>query len=109
MKIENNINCPECGAHLDIDEVLFHQIEERTKKSLDKELQNVKNDYEVKIAKKEEEIINNQQELQKKIQHLEVQNKSISDQVQTQVKEKISGENGVYSKAFCLCNYTSTE
>ena len=92
MKIENKINCPECGAHLDIDEVLFHQIEERTKKSLDKELQSVKNDYEVKIAKKEEEVLNSQQDLQKKIQQLEVENKSISDQVQTQVEEKISGE-----------------
>ena len=34
---ENIINCPECGVSLDIDNVLFHQLEEKAKKSLQDE------------------------------------------------------------------------
>ena len=37
MNNENIINCPECGAALDIDNVLFHQLEEKAKKSLQDE------------------------------------------------------------------------
>ena len=39
-KITNNkniINCPECGAALDIDNVLFHQLDEKAKNSLQDE------------------------------------------------------------------------
>ena len=34
MNNENIINCPECGPTLDIDSVLFHQLEEKAKKYL---------------------------------------------------------------------------
>ena len=34
MNNGNIINCPECGATLDIDNVLFHQLEEKGKKYL---------------------------------------------------------------------------
>ena len=37
MNNENIINCPECGAALDIDNVLFHQLDEKAKNSLQDE------------------------------------------------------------------------
>ena len=37
MNNKNIINCPECGAVLDIDNVLFHQLDEKAKNSLQDE------------------------------------------------------------------------
>jgi hypothetical protein len=37
MNNKNIINCPECGAALDIDNVLFHQLDEKAKNSLQDE------------------------------------------------------------------------
>ena len=60
MNNENIINCPECGAALDIDNVLFHQLEEKAKKSMQDEynakIKDLKNSLEEKFDQKEEKL-----------------------------------------------------
>ena len=60
MTNENIINCPECGAALDIDNVLFHQLEEKAKKSMQDEynakIKDLKNSLEEKFDQKEEKL-----------------------------------------------------
>ena len=31
MSAQNSIKCPNCGTHIDIDEIFYHQIEEKFK------------------------------------------------------------------------------
>ncbi|MBU4189592.1 MAG: hypothetical protein KJ886_01155 [Candidatus Thermoplasmatota archaeon] len=41
-KKTNNINCPECGAVINVSDILYHQVEEQIAK--DFEAKNAKND-----------------------------------------------------------------
>lgn len=83
MDVNKTLNCPECGAAIDIDEVLIHQLEDKVKKAL-----------QAKHSKKE-------QELQKKLNDLkgekdkiekakENQKEIVNKQVQEQVKDEKS-------------------
>lgn len=83
MDVNKTLNCPECGAAIDIDEVLIHQLEDKVKK-----------DLQAKHSKKE-------QELQKKLNDLkgekdkiekakENQKEIVNKQVQEQVKDEKS-------------------
>lgn len=83
MDVNKTLNCPECGAAIDIDEVLIHQLEDKVKK-----------DLQAKHSKKE-------QELQKKLNGLkgekdkiekakENQKEIVNKQVQEQVKDEKS-------------------
>ena len=81
MEKENIIKCPNCGADIDVNDVLYHQLEEQIKK-----------DYDQKSARVE-------MELQTKLKDLELEkekvnkekvglNEKISREVQTKLKEE---------------------
>ena len=75
MNNENIINCPECGAALDIDNVLFHQLEEKAKKSLQGEynakIKDLKNSLEEKFDQKEEKLKVREKDFLHKMEKLE--------------------------------------
>jgi len=55
MDQENLITCPECGAEINVNEVLYHQLQEKAKKDLDKISAKKQKEYERKLKEIEEE------------------------------------------------------
>ena len=78
MKKENMINCPDCGAQLDIDEVLFDQMKAKAKKSL-----------EVKHSKNIEELEAKHRKLDSEKLNLERDRKNIEETLQAVYKLNI--------------------
>ena len=78
-KPDINITCPDCGKEIDVDEILYHQLEEDISKKYKSQLSEAKKEFEEKEEK-----------LKKKNAQLDKREKSISEQVDNQVKEKLS-------------------
>lgn len=78
-KTEINITCPDCGKEIDVDEILYHQLEEDIKKKYQSQLNSAKKEYEQK-----------EESLKAKTSELEEKEKKINEQVQNEVKEKLS-------------------
>ena len=83
-KPDVNITCPECGTAIDVDEILYHQLEHDIKKKYRTELTN----YKKKIELRESEI-------KSRAEELNIKEKSISDQVKTSVQIKLGEERNV--------------
>ncbi len=80
-KPEINITCPECGNQIDVDEILYHQLEEDVKKKYREELRNFKK----KIEQRESDLSLRTKELEKK-------EKSIKQHVELAVRNKLGEE-----------------
>ncbi len=103
MKKDNIIECPKCGAEIDVNEVLYDQLEDQIKKSYDKksakrerELQQELDDVhaEKELLKKEKEGIQEliAKEVQGKLRSEKTKlEKSIRDQLQGETSERIEG------------------
>ncbi|MBI3500980.1 MAG: DUF2130 domain-containing protein [Bacteroidetes bacterium] len=74
MAKENSIKCPECGAEIDVNAVLYHQLSEQAKKENEK-----------KFAKKE-------QELSEKEKQLKEDRKKQDEVVEQEVDSKLKAE-----------------
>lgn len=78
---DNFIKCPECGTEINVNEVLYHQLEEEIKKN-----------YEKKAAKRDKEIQKQLEEIQTEKELLKKQKESLEDLVTKEVQEKIKYE-----------------
>jgi hypothetical protein len=92
MKTKNTVTCPECKSEIDVNQILYHQLEEQ-----------IKNDYATKSKQKEKEIDEQRQaidiEKQELVQYKQRINGLIADQVKEGIKtEKINLEKQLREK-----------
>lgn len=80
-EIDNIVQCPECGAEIDVNEVLYNQLEGQIKK-----------DYEKKSIKKEKELQAKLQEIEEAKKEVEKEKTKISELVEKQVQIKLKTE-----------------
>jgi len=89
MEIESNIiNCPKCGEPINVSDILFKQVQEKLSK-----------DYEEKSAKKDKELQKIRLELQTEQEKLALDKETIQQQVDSQVKTKLSAEKSILEKS----------
>lgn len=88
MAKENSIKCPDCGADIDVNEVLYHQLEERIKSSYDK-----------KSAKEKQALQARLVELESKEKKLNKEKEKLESTVEQQVKAKLKTETGKLEKS----------
>lgn len=81
MEKENIITCPECGAAIDVNEVLYHQLEERIKK-----------EYDRAWGKKEKELEARFKEIQAEKETLAEEKRRFQEQVAEAVNLKVKAE-----------------
>jgi hypothetical protein len=81
MVKENSIKCPECGADIDVNEVLYHQLEDKIKISYDK-----------KSAKEKQELQARLNEVEAKEEKLKKDKEKLDSTVEQQVKTKLKSE-----------------
>lgn len=77
----NTINCPQCGASIDVNEILSHQLEDEIKKKYSAELDREKHKYDSELAKIEQ----TKQELVK-------QQEQLLEQVEKATREQVTAE-----------------
>ncbi|MDR3234523.1 MAG: DUF2130 domain-containing protein [Planctomycetaceae bacterium] len=77
--MENTVNCPQCGAELNVEEVLGHRIEERYQQ-----------EYRTKIAEMETGIKKRETALVQKEKTLKEQQTAIEEQVAEQTKTAVA-------------------
>lgn len=84
---ENSIKCPECGANIDVNEVLYHQLEEKIKSS-----------YEKKSAKEKQALQAQLNELKAKEEKLNKEKENLENIIEQQVKQKLKSETSKLEK-----------
>lgn len=85
---ENSIKCPECGANIDVNEVLYHQLEEKIKSS-----------YEKKSAKEKQALQAQLNELKAKEEKLNKEKENLENIIEQQVKQKLKSETSKLEKS----------
>ena len=80
-KPEVNIKCPNCGEVIDVDKILYHQLEADIKQKFNSEIANVKKEYQNKELK-----------LKSRFKQIEEKEKSIEENIVEQVKAKLAEE-----------------
>lgn len=89
MEIDSNIiNCPKCGEPINVSDLLFHQVQEQLSK-----------EYEVKSAKKDQELQKIRLELQTEQGKLALEKENLQQQIDNQVKTKLIVEKSVLEKS----------
>ena len=89
MEIESNIiNCPKCGEPINVSDILFKQVQEKLSK-----------DYEEKSAKKDKELQKIRLDLQTEQEKLTLDRETIQQQIDSQVKAKLSAEKSILEKS----------
>jgi len=85
METQKTINCPECGAGIDVNEIVFHQLEEEIKKSYEKKLEAVEMEKKKMLSDKENfnELVANQ---------VHVNLKAEKGKLEKSIREKLAGE-----------------
>lgn len=81
MEKENTINCPNCGAVIDVNELLYHQVQDELKK-----------EYEAKMAEKEQEIRKKTAYLKTEYDKLLKDKEDLQLNVDKEVKAKLGSE-----------------
>lgn len=81
MKNENVINCPQCGAKIDVNEILYQQLEGQIKKQFDKQNAEREKKYEIKLKNLEDQ--------QKEI---EQEKERLKDKVDAEVRQTLRNE-----------------
>ena len=75
---DNSIKCPKCGADIDVNEVLYHQLEDQ-----------IKNDYETKSVQRDKEVQKQLDNIQTQKEQIEKQKESIDELVSKEVKPSL--------------------
>lgn len=82
MDIDSNkINCPECGAEINVSDILYHQVQDKLAK-----------DFEEKNAKSEKDLQKKLNDLQAEKEQLDKDKEAIQQQVDDAVKTKLTAE-----------------
>lgn len=82
------IKCPQCGADIDVNDVLYHQLEEQIKKDFDK-----------KSAKREKEIQKQLDEIQTEKEQVKKQKETLNELVAKEVQTKLKTEKNKLEKS----------
>jgi hypothetical protein len=75
------INCPNCGIEIEVNEVLYHQLEEQVKKV-----------YEKKVAEREKELQTERRKIQWEKEKIEKEKEKIKEIIDREVKDKLNSE-----------------
>ena len=78
-KPEVNINCPKCGKKIDVDEILYRQLESDIKQNYNTQIADVKKEYEDKEGK-----------LKERLSTIEEKEKNINEKISNEVKSKLA-------------------
>lgn len=84
---ESIIKCPECGAEIDVNTVLYNQLEEQ-----------IKNVYDKKALKKEKEFEERAKEIESEKEEIKKEKSKLNDLVDKQVQSKIKLEKAKIEK-----------
>lgn len=87
MEKENIITCPECGAEINVNEILYHQLEGQIKK-----------DFETKNAKRDKEFEKKLKEIQAEKEKVEKEKEQLKELVDKEVQQKITAEKAKIEK-----------
>lgn len=88
MKDSNNIKCPNCGAEINVSDILYHQVQEKLKK-----------EFEIKNAEKENEYSKKLSDLNVEKELVAKEKLNINQQVDNAVKIKLVPERANLEKA----------
>ena len=91
MNQEKSIKCPNCGERIDVQEIVYHQIEQK----IYQENLESKKQFETEIAQKRKEY-------QQAFEALQVEKESLQEKVQQATKESCSLPGSTLSKLFPL-------
>ena len=89
---KSKINCPKCGEEIDVNDILYHQVDEQLKKQYSDELAREKEKYDAQASKLEED--RKKLEAEKNQQEEEIA-KQVNDEVKQRelaLKKKIKAE-----------------
>ncbi len=81
MKNQTQINCPECGSQIDVNDILKHQIED-----------NIKKEYQSKYLEQSQALKNEQSEFEKKKQDYETELNLAKKELEKSLKTKLKAE-----------------
>lgn len=87
MNTDNNIKCPKCGENINVNEVLYHQLEETIRK-----------DFDAKSAGKAKEIEKQLQEIEAQKEKLQQEKTDLNITVVKEVESKLKIEKGALEK-----------
>lgn len=96
MEKTNLINCPNCNAEINVNEVLFKQFELQ----FSKEYRQKQSDLEKQFLEKESDLSEIQNILDKEKKELEEKNKDFAERVKSQVENKIAAEKLLLEQSF---------
>ena len=82
------IKCPQCGADIDVNDVLYHQLEEQIKRDFDK-----------KSAKRDKEIQKQLDEIQAEKEQVKKQKETLNELVAKEVQTKLKMEKNKLEKS----------
>lgn len=82
-----HIKCPNCGHEVDVNEILYHQLQEEIKK-----------DYNTKLAEQQKQFDQKYSDLKKQKDELEKQKAEIEEMIDKGVKEKLISEKSKIEK-----------
>jgi len=89
---KNIIECPNCGEEIDVNDILYHQLDEQLKKQYKGQLAKEKEKYDTQTSKLKEDRIKLEAEKSKQLEHVE---KQVSEEVKLReiaLREKIKAE-----------------
>lgn len=100
MNNQTTIQCPKCGTQIDVNEILYHQLEDEMKRKFETEANEQKKQYEKAMAeiKAKEEAFKDQQEkfdeqLRESVStQLKVERQKLTDQLKKQILDEQSGQ-----------------
>jgi hypothetical protein len=84
----NTVKCPNCGADIDINAVLAHQLSEQ-----------LKQDYDARLDEKEKEFRTRELKLQQAKDQLSKAQEELQEKVDTAVKSKLAAEKAILEKS----------
>lgn len=86
------INCPNCGEEIDVNDILYHQVDEQLKKKYRDDLTKEKEKYNVQASKLEEERKNLEDQKNQQKEEIEKQVNDGVKQRELDLKKKIKAE-----------------
>lgn len=75
------INCPECGHEIDVNEILYHQLQEEIEKK-----------YSSKFNKQQKQLSERAEELRKEKEKIDKQKIDLEEQIEKGIKTKLNAE-----------------
>lgn len=106
MENKTTIQCPNCGTQIDVNEILYHQLEDEMKKKFDGEVNEHRKKYKeaMDALKTKEEIFKDQQEkfeeqLRESVsQQLKVERQKLTDSLKKQILDEQSEQMALLQK-----------